>query len=196
MANYWVSEWFAEFFENLLEFFFGLSFFGLEHFSKCPKKAWILMEFVSFVLGWDDRPDWVPRRTRCRLRPDGDSRHKKGFEVPIKGQAGKSLQPLLKEVHQIWRWISSTTVPRGLTWIFIELYFTWKLLQSSIQSHYANYPLLGESYRHQSQSSEGNFQNTISHCPYLNLMHLNMHNASIKLMLRCIDISLLTWAFL
>ena len=28
------------FFENLLEFFFGLSFFGLEFYSKCPKKAW------------------------------------------------------------------------------------------------------------------------------------------------------------
>ena len=153
------------------------------------------MKLFSLVLGWDDRPDWVPRRTRCRLRPDGDSRHKKGFEVPIKGQAGKSLKLLLKEVHQIWRWKFSAVVPRGLTSIFIELYFSWKLLQSSTQS-YANYPLFGESYGHQSQRSEGNFQNTNLHCPYPNLMHLNMHNASIKLMLRCIDISLLTWAFL
>ena len=27
-----------EFFKNLLEFFFGFSFFGLEFFSKCQKK--------------------------------------------------------------------------------------------------------------------------------------------------------------
>ena len=34
-----LNDW-LEFFGNLLEFFFGLSFFGLEFFSKCPKKAW------------------------------------------------------------------------------------------------------------------------------------------------------------
>ena len=33
---------FLEFFENLLEFFFCLSFFGLEFFSKCPKKSLVL----------------------------------------------------------------------------------------------------------------------------------------------------------
>ena len=38
-----------EFFDNFLEFFWILEFFGLEFFSKCPKKACVVKKLKKYI---------------------------------------------------------------------------------------------------------------------------------------------------